>query len=120
MTLAGKTLVWSSEEATHKVPVPFEKFTTRTGPQLLLLLVSTLFHLQGALAQSSSSASYSVNSPIPDNDASGLSSTVMFASPQISSIETMNVTLNITGGFNGDLYAYLTHGSGSAVLLNRV
>ena len=32
----------------------------------------------------------------------------------------MDVTLNISGGYNGDLYCYLTHGSGFSVLLNRV
>jgi subtilisin-like proprotein convertase family protein len=36
-----------------------------------------------------------------------------------SSIQDVNVTLNITGGWNGDLYAYLAHDSGFAVLLNR-
>ena len=30
------------------------------------------------------------------------------------------MTLNIAGGYNGDLYAYLSHGAGFAVLLNRV
>jgi subtilisin-like proprotein convertase family protein len=36
-------------------------------------------------------------------------------------INNVNVTLNITGGFNGDLYAYLAGPTGGfAVLLNRV
>ena len=30
------------------------------------------------------------------------------------------MTLNLSGGWNGDLYAYLVHNSGFAVLLNRV
>src|SRR5690242_4320481 len=35
-------------------------------------------------------------------------------------ITDVNVVLNVSGGYNGDLYAYLVHGSGFAVLLNRV
>ncbi len=32
----------------------------------------------------------------------------------------VKVTLKVSGTFNGDLYCYLTHGSGHTVLLNRV
>jgi subtilisin-like proprotein convertase family protein len=35
-------------------------------------------------------------------------------------ITDVNVSLNLSGGWNGDLYAYLVHSSGFAVLLNRV
>jgi subtilisin-like proprotein convertase family protein len=35
-------------------------------------------------------------------------------------IQDVNVRLNISGGYNGDLYGYLVHSSGFAVLLNRV
>ena len=35
-------------------------------------------------------------------------------------ITDVQVTLHLTGGYNGDLYAYLVHGDGFAVLLNRV
>src|SRR5690242_1870037 len=34
-------------------------------------------------------------------------------------IVDVNVLLNISGGYNGDLYGYLVHSSGFAVLLNR-
>lgn len=34
-------------------------------------------------------------------------------------IQDVNVRLNISGGYNGDLYGYLVHSSGFAVLLNR-
>ena len=56
---------------------------------------------------------------ILDNDASGLSSTIMFNNT-ISSITDVRVHLNITGGYNGDLYAYLTHDGATAILLNRI
>ena len=64
------------------------------------------------------SATYTVNVAIPDNNLSGVSDTRTFTSP-IQVITDVNVTLNISGGFNGDLYAYLTHESGFTVLLNR-
>lgn len=65
------------------------------------------------------STNYLVNLPIPDNNASGVVSTKEFAS-SITRIGDVNVTLKIAGSFNGDLYAYLSHGSGFSVLLNRV
>ena len=56
---------------------------------------------------------------IPDNDATGVAYALNFwtAGLQISDIR---ISLNISGGWNGDLYAYLAHGSDYAVLLNRV
>jgi subtilisin-like proprotein convertase family protein len=65
------------------------------------------------------STNYVVNLPIPDNNASGVASTREFSTP-LQVLGDVNVTLDITGNFNGDLYAYLTHSSGLAVLLNRV
>jgi subtilisin-like proprotein convertase family protein len=61
---------------------------------------------------------FTVNEAIPDNDLSGASDTQTIL-PGILSITDLSVTLSITGGFNGDYYAYLTHDSGFAVLLNR-
>jgi hypothetical protein len=43
---------------------------------------------------------------------------VVPAIPQ-NSILDVNVTLQLNGGWNGDLYAYLVHPGGFAVLLNR-
>lgn len=64
--------------------------------------------------------SYNLNLTIPDNDLSGASDTETVSSP-ITDITGIQVTLDISSGYNGDLYAYLTHGStGFAVLLNRV
>lgn len=61
---------------------------------------------------------FTVNEAIPDNDLSGVSDTQTIL-PSILSITDLSVTLSISGGFNGDYYAYLTHDSGFAVLLNR-
>lgn len=55
---------------------------------------------------------------VPDGNPSGLGLLEPITS-QITEIESLTVTLDISGTWNGDLYAYLTHGSGYAVLLNR-
>ena len=60
-----------------------------------------------------------VNQLIPDGSPTGLASTIN-VSGQAFSIADIKVDLDITGTYNGDLYAYLVHGNGFAVLLNRV
>ncbi len=65
------------------------------------------------------SADFTVNADVRDNDVNGLADTRIVSSP-IGSISDLNVKLKITGGWNGDLYGYLVHDSGFAVLLNRV
>jgi subtilisin-like proprotein convertase family protein len=64
---------------------------------------------------------FAVNSTIPDGSPSGLSDveTVDLSSQQLFSITQLQVTLNITGGFNGDYYAYLVHDGSFVVLMNR-
>lgn len=64
------------------------------------------------------STNFLVNLGIPDNNPSGVASTMDFNS-SIERIGDLNVTLQISGGFNGDLYGHITHDSGFAVLLNR-
>src|SRR5437763_417757 len=63
---------------------------------------------------------------IPDGNAAGWSDsrTVSLTLPDpadgtTTEITDVNVRLNISGGYNGDLYGYLVHSSGFAVLLNR-
>jgi subtilisin-like proprotein convertase family protein len=60
-----------------------------------------------------------LNTAIPDGNASGISSSTSFSALP-NQILDVNVTLNITGGYNGDLYAWLRHGDITIVLLNRV
>ena len=58
------------------------------------------------------------NQRIPDGSPVGLASSVNVAT-SIERITDLQVMLNISGGFNGDLHAYLVHDSGHAILLNR-
>lgn len=64
----------------------------------------------------------SLNKVIPDGQFTGVSDTenLSFGDPLFANITDVKVILNISGGFNGDLYAYLVHDGGFAVLLNRV
>ncbi len=57
---------------------------------------------------------------IPDGSASGRSSTVNLSGSTLTSITDVQVVLHGSGAFSGDLYAYLTHDDGFAVLLNRI
>jgi subtilisin-like proprotein convertase family protein len=60
-----------------------------------------------------------VSTTVPDNDDVGLTSTQTVSGNSITQIESITVTINLTGGWNGDLYAHLVHDSGFSVLLNR-
>lgn len=66
--------------------------------------------------------SYGPNLAIPDNNSVGVSDTETVSS-SIFQITSLQVTLNLTGNptaYNGDFYAYLSHGAtGFCVLLNR-
>jgi len=77
-----------------------------------------------AFGQTTLTNNFSVNATIPDGSTNGVSSTqnLNFGSvPQFGTITSIQVNLNISGGFNGDYYGYLEHnGVGFAVLLNRV
>jgi len=79
----------------------------------------------GLLASFTASAdqSYSftnyVNSTIPDANPTGLSSDIVLSN-LVGTISNVDVFLNTTNGFTGDLYAFLSFdGGGFAVLLNR-
>jgi hypothetical protein len=60
-----------------------------------------------------------VNASIPDGSALGWSGTAT-ASGYLPSISAIRVNLNISGGYNGDLFAYLSYGGVLVPLLTRV
>lgn len=65
------------------------------------------------------SNTWTVNATIPDNDDVGYTDTRNLVTLDISQIESVTVALNFTGGWNGDIFAYLVHSTGFTVLLNR-
>jgi subtilisin-like proprotein convertase family protein len=62
---------------------------------------------------------FTVNEAVPDGDWNGLALPINLSGVD-GTISDVTVTLNLSGGFNGDLFADLVHDSGFAVLLNRV
>jgi hypothetical protein len=76
--------------------------------------------LMGWTAQAGISYGTFANSGnIPDGSSSGSAGTAT-ASGFLPTISDISVKLNISGGFNGDLYAYLSYGGVLVPLLNRV
>jgi subtilisin-like proprotein convertase family protein len=64
--------------------------------------------------------SFPVGAAVPDNDDLGLLNVGTVSGSGITKIGDVNVWLEISGGYNGDLYVTLAHQGGYAVLLNRV
>ena len=86
----------------------------RTTCGLLLALI-----LVGPAPAASIFTVNNLSATIPDNDLNGIqnSQTISGLSGPIADV---TVSLNIAGGFNGDLYVFLRHGNTLTVLLNRV
>lgn len=81
---------------------------------ILTLLVASAIHANAALWLSEP------NIAIPDANYSGVASS-LYVNGEGSTISDVSVSLNVSGGWNGDLYAYLVAPDGTlAVLLNRV
>ncbi len=84
-------------------------------PQTLLLLL----FLSTGLNAATTIVDYTVNSSVPDNNPTGLVDTRTIIGSSITSITSIEVRFQSSGGWNGDLYAFLSHDSGFSVLLNR-
>jgi hypothetical protein len=61
----------------------------------------------------------SLSQVIPDNTPAGVAYAVNFGATGLNTSD-ISVTLNLSGGYNGDIYAYLSHGGQIAVLLNQI
>ena len=128
----GKTAVFSmNSNPTPSHPVSRSRPENFSRP-LRAARAALLAGLAMAVAPGASAAlNFSLGDPgvtgptgpvvIPDNNLNGLAYTFTVAEPGQARIADVSVSLNISGGYNGDLYAYLSHeGGGFAVLLNRV
>lgn len=62
---------------------------------------------------------FTVNTSIPDDSPTGVTDTQSIAGSTIVGIQSLEVRLKLSGGWNGDIFAYLSHDSGFSVLLNR-
>lgn len=82
--------------------------------------VMALWGLAATAQTSETNFTFAVNQAVPDGNAVGLT---LQTNLTISggTVQSVTVSMDITGGFNGDLYAYLLGPNGGyAVLLNRV
>jgi len=91
--------------------------------RFLLLCLGTLAFFQssqGAWITTNFTSGFANSGYIPDDDLSGWADTRTLEGYTGLTVQDVSVTLDISGGFNGDLYGYLVHDSGFVVLLNRV
>ena len=82
------------------------------------IIATALWPLASGAAVIVTSQSFAIGAEVPDNSAVGFSDTRVLDST-IESITHVSVGLTLSGGWAGDIYAYLVHGSGYSVLLNR-
>jgi subtilisin-like proprotein convertase family protein len=89
--------------------------------QLLGITAGLMVWAAAAWAQTSeTNFTFSVNQLVPDANINGLTMTTNLTITG-GAISDVKVALDITGGFNGDLYAFLAGPNGGfAMLLNRV
>lgn len=86
-----------------------------------LMMMGALLPTQAGLYSSGNvnGSGTSLNLAIPDGNPNGIFTTIA-VSGAASSVTDVNVTLNISGGYNGDLYGYLSYNGTLVTLLNRV
>jgi subtilisin-like proprotein convertase family protein len=99
-----------------KLPSHLSRFTLHVSRFIIAAILLAITPRASALVNT---FSWSGSQLIPDNNANGVAFTFNFAGGPLA-ITNVTVNLNIAGGWNGDLYAYLSHGSGFSVLLNRI
>jgi subtilisin-like proprotein convertase family protein len=88
-------------------------------PMKTLIILTAAVAPHAASAATAFGETWVVNSTIPDNDPVGFSDTRDIVT-DVPIITEVTVDLVFSGGWNGDLFAYLVHDSGYSVLLNRV
>jgi subtilisin-like proprotein convertase family protein len=88
--------------------------------QLMAMTAAMALVAGVARAQITNSFSFNVNEAVPDGNALGLTVETNLTVPG-GLISSVTLSLNLLGGYNGDIYAYLRGPNGGfAVLLNRV
>lgn len=87
-----------------------------------ILLLAFALHASASVSSNVFSSGFANSGYVPDNNPSGWTDTRTLSGYTGGSalVEDVQVTLNIVGGWNGDLYGYLVHSSGFVVLLDRV
>ena len=92
------------------------KMKTKLGTAASLLLAGSI---HAAVVDYNWSGVFANGTAVPDNNVNGWADSRTLSGLN-GTISGLAVTLDLTGGWNGDLYAYVQYGSGFTVLLNRV
>lgn len=87
-----------------------------------ILLLAFALQASASLSSNVFSSGFANGGYVPDGDFNGWTDTRTLSGYSGGSalVADVQVTLNIAGGWNGDLYGYLVHDSGFVVLLDRV
>jgi hypothetical protein len=82
----------------------------------ILVAALSIGHASAAITET-----YTMVNPtlIPDADLNGIVQTINVSTSGLASIDLLTVNLETSGGWNGDLYAYLSHSGFISVLVNR-
>ena len=86
-----------------------------------MLAVSTLLPARAALYTTGNvnGSGTSLNLAIPDANPFGVTSSILVSEANLA-LASVSVTLNVSGGYNGDLCVYLSYNGTLVTLLNRV
>jgi len=84
-----------------------------------LMGTALAWSLTAAAQPITTTTNFMVDAMVPDGDMSGMASVQTISTP-ITNLTDLKVSLKLSGTWNGDLYCFLTHGTGHSVLLNRV
>jgi subtilisin-like proprotein convertase family protein len=87
---------------------------------LILLLAAGTISASAQTSITNWSSGFANGGTVPDNDLNGLADSRDISIGSGYTIGKVELTLNISGGYTGDLYAYLLHDGQMTVLLDRV
>lgn len=90
-----------------------------TKLKALSLLCCTAWMLTSHASAATTIVDWTVNTTVPDDQPTGVTDTRTVSGSTILGITQVDLRLEFSGGWNGDLYAYLSHSSGFAIALNR-
>jgi hypothetical protein len=86
----------------------------------LICLIAATLSAQATIYTTNWNSGFANAGVVPDNNFSGWSDSRSVSTMPAGTFVGLTVDLQLTGGWNGDLYAYLVHSTGFSVLLDRV
>ena len=87
---------------------------------LLATVLASIVTANATIYTTNWSSGFANGGIVPDNNFSGWADTRSVSTMPAGTFTGLTVDLQLSGGWNGDLYAYLVHSSGFSVLLDRV